>query len=397
MMGQQGKRELLDTVRSPYRRASRPEKGVLLDELLTTTEYHRRYLIHLLSHPSEAAEQPERRRKRLHTLPVQPALVQVWRTASSMCARRLVPYMEELVSALERHGELQLDAQTRRLLLKMSRAAADRLLRSARADTNRYGLGTTKPGMLLKKAIPIRALAHWDDKRPGFEVHLVAHCNDSTGGEHLHSVVLTDVATAWTDCKALPNRGQKPVQKAIQQPQQRLPFPLLALDTDNGTEFINANLFCYCKDHGITFTRSRPSRKNDQASVGHLSCRRQGKNCTVVGPIIGYNGYEGPQAVECMRALYQVLRLCVNFFQPVMKPSPRNALAAEWPRSTISPGPPIVACCNRPTKSLPGLSCNNGVCRSTPLHSCRRFRPCRTSSGAWPRARLKSEATWLAQ
>lgn len=111
---------------------------------------------------------------------------------------------------------------------------------------------------------------------------------------------------------ALPNRGQKAVKQAIQQLQRRLPFPLLGLDSDNGTEFTNGNLFRYCKDHGITFTRSRPYRKNDQAFV-------EQKNWTVVRQIIGYDRYEGSQAVECMQALYQVLRLYVNFFQPVMK------------------------------------------------------------------------------
>jgi len=221
--------------------------------------------------------------------------------------------MEEFVSALERHGQLQLDAQTRHLLLQMSPATADRLLHSERERIKPHGLSTTKPGTLLKQAIPIRTFADWDDKRPGFvEVDLVAHCHDSTGGEYLHTLVLTDVATAWTEGMALPNRSQKAVQKAIQQLQQRLPFPLLGLDSDNGAEFINANLLRYCKDHGITFTHSRPYQKNDQAYV-------EQKNWTVVRQTVGYDRYEGPQALERMQALYQVLRLYINFFQPVMK------------------------------------------------------------------------------
>jgi hypothetical protein len=221
--------------------------------------------------------------------------------------------MKEFVSALERHNELQLDAQTRQLLLQMSPATADRLLHSERAHTQQHGLSTTKPGTLLKQGIPIRTFADWDDQRPGFvEVDLVAHCNDSTGGEYLHTLLLTDVATAWTECMALPNRGQIAVKEAIEQLQQRLPFPLLGLDSDNGSEFINAHLLRYCQDHGITFTRSRPYKKNDQAFV-------EQKNWTVVRQVIGYDRYEGPQAVDRMQALYQVLRLYVNFFQPVMK------------------------------------------------------------------------------
>jgi hypothetical protein len=313
MMSQQSKRELLNTVRSRYRSATRAKKGVLLDELVAMTGYHRKYLIHLLGHPYVATGRPKRRRKRVYNLRVQAALIQVWRAANCICAKRLVPCMEEFVSALQRHGELQLDAQTRQLLVQISPATADRLLHSERAGSKPRGLSTTKPGTLLKRAIPIRTFADWDDKRPGFvEVDLVAHCNDSTGGEYLHTLVLTDVTTAWTECMALPNRGQKAVQEAIQQLQQRLPFPLLGLDSDNGSEFINANLLRYCEDQGITFTRSRPYKKNDQAHV-------EQKNWTVVRQTVGYDRYEGPQAVERMQALYEVLRLYINFFQPTTK------------------------------------------------------------------------------
>jgi hypothetical protein len=253
-------------------------------------------------------------------------LIQVWQAANCICAKRLVPCMEDFVSALERHGKLQLDAQTRQLLLQISSATADRLLHRERARTKPHGLRTTKPGTLLKHAIPIRTFADWDDKRPGFvEVDLVAHCNDSTASKYLHTLMLTEVATAWTECFALPNRGQKAVKEAIKQLQQQLPFPLLGLDSDNGAEFINANLFSYCKDHGITFTRCRPYKKNDQAYV-------EQKNWTVVRQIIGYDRYEGPQALELMQTLYQVLRLYVDFFQPVMKLESKKRVGSKVPK-----------------------------------------------------------------
>lgn len=313
MMSYRSKRELLDTVRARYYKATRPEKTRMLDELVAITGYHRKYLIHLLKHPSESHRRRKRRKKRRYTLRVQTALIQVWRAANCICSKRFVPCMEELVAALERHGELQLDAQTRQLLLQMSPATADRLLHSERARSKRHGLSTTKPGTLLKKAIPIRTFADWDDKRPGFvEVDLVAHCRDSSGGEYLHTLVLTDVCTAWTECVVLPNRGQKTVAEAIHHVRRDLPFPLLGLDSDNGAEFINANMLHYCREEGITFTRSRPYKKNDQAYV-------EQKNWIVVRQVVGYDRYEGPQAVEHMDTLYQVLRLYVNFFQPVRK------------------------------------------------------------------------------
>ena len=323
MMSHRSKRELLDTVRARYCAASRGEKTRMLDDLVAVTDYHRKYLIHLLNHRPPGRRRGGRRRKRRYTQPVRRALVRVWRAANCICSKRLVPCMEEFVTALERHRELQLVPRTRQLLLQMSPATADRLLHSERRRPKGRGLGTTKPGTLLKKAIPIRTFADWDDKRPGFvEVDLVAHCNDSTGGQYLHTLVLTDVCTAWTECLALPNRGQQAVTEAIHHLRQLLPFPLLGLDSDNGAEFINANLLRYCQQEGITLTRSRPYKKNDQAYV-------EQKNWIVVRQTVGYDRYEGPLAVQRMQTLYQVLRLYLNFFQPVRKLVSKKRIGAK--------------------------------------------------------------------
>jgi len=323
MMSYQSKRELLDTVRARYHKAGRSEKTRILGELVAVTDYHRKYLIQLLNDPSEVRQRRRRHRKRRYTLPVQLALVRVWRTANCICSKRLVPCMEEFVVALERHGELHLEPQTRQLLLQMSPATADRLLHSERGRLKGRGLGTTKPGTLLKQAIPIRTFADWDDKRPGFvEVDLVAHCRDSTGGQYLHTLVLTDVCTGWTECLALPSRGQQTVNEAIQQLRQLLPFPLLGLDSDNGAEFINATMLRYCQREGITLTRSRPYKKNDQAFV-------EQKNWIVVRQTVGYDRYEGPLAVQHMQALYAVLRLYLNFFQPVRKLISKKRLGSK--------------------------------------------------------------------
>ena len=323
MMSLTSRRELVNTVRPRYHQATRPEKKRILDELVANTGYNRKYAIHFLNHPSKARRRRKRRGKCRYTLPVKAALITVWRAANCICSKRLVPFMEEFVTALERHGEIQLSAETRDLLLAMSPATADRLLHSHRPHYKRRGLGTTKPGTLLKQAIPIRTFADWDDLRPGFvEVDLVAHCNDSTGGEYLHTLVLVDVATAWTECVALPNRGQRAVSAAIHLARGRLPFPMLGLDSDNGSEFINANLLRYCQQEHITFTRSRPYKKNDQAYV-------EQKNWTVVRQTVGYDRYEGPRALAQMEALYQVLRLYVNFFQPVMKLVSKQRVGAK--------------------------------------------------------------------
>jgi IS30 family transposase len=254
---------------------------------------------------------------------VQRALVTCWHATNGICSKRLVPYLPELVAVLEQHGEVQLDAQTKMQVLSLSPATADRLLRAERQRHRPHGLGTTKPGTLLKHQIPIRTFADWDDAVPGFvEVDLVAHCAESTHGEYLNSLTLTDITTTWTECLAIRNRSQHTVHAAIVQARTRLPFPLLGLDSDNGTEFINDLLLRYCQQEQLTFTRSRPYKKNDQAHV-------EQKNWSIVRQTVGYDRYEGQRACEALAALYKVVRLYTNFFQPCMKlQSPRDAQRA---------------------------------------------------------------------
>jgi hypothetical protein len=313
MMSIKSKKELLVTVGPRYRAARGKDQECILDEFVAVTGYHRKYAIRVLNHPAVKRQSRKRRRARQYGLKVELALLGIWKVANRIAAKRLVPCLDEFVDALERHGELQLDPETRSLLLKMSVATADRLLHPHRQRLGGRGLGTTKPGTLLKKNIPIRTFADWDDVRPGFlEMDTVAHCADSTRGEYLHSLVLTDIATAWTEYLALLNRSQRHVFKALVAARQRLPFPLLGLDSDNGPEFINGNLLRYCQQEQITFTRSREYKKNDQAHV-------EQKNWVIVRQLVGYERYEGEAAFQELDALYQVVRLYVNFFQPVQK------------------------------------------------------------------------------
>ncbi len=236
----------------------------------------------------------------------------MWRAANCICGKRLVPGLPLFVEALERHGELQPDPQTRTLLLTLSPATADRLLKRARAGTKPHGLTTTKPGTLLKQAIPVRTFAQWDDAQPGFmEVDLVAHCGEATQGVYLNSLDMIDVKTRWVELYALLNRSQATVSAAIVTCRHRLPYALLGLDSDNGAEFINHDLKRYCEQEHITFTCCRPYKKNDQAYV-------EQKNWTAVRQNVGYHRYEGPAACAALNALYEPLRLYLNFFQPVM-------------------------------------------------------------------------------
>lgn len=314
MMTIQSKRELLNTARVRYLKADGSGKRRILDEVVANTGYHRKYAIQLLNHvPKSRPPAPRRKRGRTYTDAVVAALEQVWRTAANrICGKRLVAGLPQYVEALEKHGEMRLDATTRHLLLQISPATADRLLKPMRRGERPHGVSTTKPGTLLKKSIPVRTFAQWDDARPGFvEVDLVAHCGDSTQGEYLNTLNMVDVKTRWTEFLPLINRSQAAATAAIDACRFRLPYPLKGLDSDNGAEFINHDLKRYCEQAQITFTRCRPYRKNDQAYV-------EQKNWTVIRQFVGYDRYEGIAAYQALNALYEPLRLYMNFFQPTM-------------------------------------------------------------------------------
>jgi Integrase core domain len=314
MMSVTSRRELLAVVAPRYRAARGQERSRILEEFVASTNYHRKYALSVLNHPiTKGTVRKKRVRPRQYVFAVQQALVMCWRVANGICSKRLVPYLPELVRVLEQHGELHLDAQTKERLLALSPATADRLLQAERTRAKPHGLGTTKPGTLLKSAIPIRTFAEWDEAVPGFtEIDLVVHCGSTTRGEYLHSLTMTDIATGWTECVALRNRGQQSVFQALVLARGRLPFLLRGIDSDNGSEFINAHLLRYCQDQQLTFTRSRPYKKNDQAYV-------EQKNWSIVRQLVGYERYESASAFEALTALYEVVRLYVNFFQPSMK------------------------------------------------------------------------------
>jgi len=201
----------------------------------------------------------------------------------------------------------------REKLFKISAATIDRLLAESRKRYRIKGRSTTKPGTLLKKSIPIRTFADWDEKVPGFfEVDLVSHDGGATRGDFNQSLNFTDIATGWEEMVAVKNKAQVWVFTGIKEIEGRLPFSILGLDSDNGAEFINAHLIRYCEEQKITFTRSRPYRKND-------SCFVEQKNWSVIRRAVGYARYDTDEELSILNELYRHLRLYTNFFQPVRK------------------------------------------------------------------------------
>ncbi len=313
MISQRSKREMIEAIRPRYLKTNKTGKQQILDELIATTGYHRKYAIRVLKHRPKPKGLKKPGRQKIYQGEVVQVLEQIWEICGRICSKRLQPFLPEMVAVLERCHELSLSEETKGLLLGMSRATIDRCLKKARFTHPQHGLSTTKPGTLLKQAIPIRTFTPWEDEHPGFlEIDLVAHCGNTTEGSYLNTLTATDLATGWTECQAVANKTQLAVSQAIQNMRQLLPFTLLGLNSDNGSEFINDTLLRYCQAEQITFTRSRPYQKNDQAHV-------EQKNWSVVRHTIGYDRLETPEELALLSSIYTDLRLYINFFQPVLK------------------------------------------------------------------------------
>lgn len=312
MMSQNSKKELLETIQPRYRKANKSEKQLILDEFVAITGYHRKYAVRILNQWVQKRYPKKPGPQRIYQGEVVTVLERIWEICGRICSKRLHPFLPEIVRVLERNNELQMSAETKKLLLQISRSSIDRCLRLAHR-VKRHGLSTTKPGTLLKRSIPVRTYTPWDEEKPGFlEIDLVAHCGDTMEGQFVNTLTCVDISTGWTECLAVLTRNKQTVFEAIKVVRARLPFALLGIDSDNGSEFINDLLFQYCQYQKITFTRSRPYYKNDQAHV-------EQKNWSVVRQLIGYDRFETEAEYNILQSIYTDLRLYSNFFQPVLK------------------------------------------------------------------------------
>lgn len=312
MMSQRSKRELFAEIQPRYLKANRGKKQEILDGFTAATGYHRKYAVRILKHGYLRHTRKPKGRRAVYRGEVVEVLEEIWEVYGRICSKRLHPYLPEGIKVLERCGELELSAETKELLLRISRSTIDRCLARVRFKSA-HGLSTTKPGTLLKKNIPIRTFADWSEDKPGFmEIDLVAHCGETPEGQYLNTLTCTDLCTGWTEPIALRRHTQEVVCTSIDAMRKDLPFDLLGIDSDNGSEFINDRLYRYCLNEKITFTRSRPYQKNDQAHV-------EQKNWSVVRHTIGYDRLETEAEYQLLQSIYQDLRLYINFFQPVLK------------------------------------------------------------------------------
>lgn len=306
------RRSVTKALMKRYEAATRAQKTIILDELCALTGWSRRHARRALTHGHTDVRRMPKRAVVYDDHVVVP-LRTIWAVLGGPCGKRLAPVVADTVAALERHGELELDDEVRAKLVSVSAATIDRLLATERRRLDVKGRVGTKPGSLLRNQIPVRTFADWDDAAPGFcEVDLVAHDGGSARGDYCHTLTLTDVATGWTETRAVKNKAEVWVREALQDVARSLPARLRGLDSDNGTEFINHHLIRWCDAEKITFTRSRPYRKND-------NCFVEQKNWSVVRQTVGYARFEGAEAVAALNELYAKLALWVNFFCPQQK------------------------------------------------------------------------------
>lgn len=323
--------ELLEAVRERYGGKSRKEKSRILDEFVAVTGFHRKHALRLLNQKA-GKRQPRPVGQRIYGEAVRAALIVIWEAADRICGKRLKAALPIFVEAMERYGHLNLDAEVKRLLLSASASTIDRLLASVRTEAGRRKRPPGTPSA-IRKQVPIRTFGDWGDPVPGyFEGDLVAHCG-VMAGSFVHTFVLTDIASGWTEGIPLLVREQGLVTEALDAFQARLPVMMRGLDTDNDSVFINEILVKYCRTHGLEQTRSRAYRKNDQAWV-------EQKNGSVIRRLAGYDRLEGIQAAQALARLLEVARLYVNFFQPSFKLREKTRVGPKVTRRYFPPATP---------------------------------------------------------
>ena len=313
-----------------YKKATKNAKKAILNEYISLTGFNRKYAITKINSCikrktyvfnnktmiSCKVEVPKRKKRKYipkYDQTFQISLIAIWSFFDYMCGQRLVPFIKENIAELIKERSFKITDVIKEKLLTISSATVNRLLKEPRKKNRLHGISTTKAGKGLNQLIPIRVFFDWDERVPGFfEIDTVSHDGGNASGEHIYTVTVTDVSVGWTEIRPVLNKAQRWVKESIEDIKNTIPYKMLGIDSDNGSEFKNYQLVKWCEDNEITFTRGRSYKKND-------NCFVEQKNNSVVRHLVGYHRYEGQQALQTLEKLYKLWCLLVNYFYPSMK------------------------------------------------------------------------------
>jgi len=303
----------LRRMKKRYAHASRKEQSRLLDEMEAVTELHRKSLIRLMNGNLE--RKPRRKQRgRTYGPEVDDALRVISESLDYICAERITPNLTWLANHLAAHGELEVSAPLLEQLGSISVSTVGRILARIRQDEPRLPRKGPRRGNSLTRDIPMRRIP-WDEQEPGhLEADLVHHCGPSTSGEYVCTIQLIDVATGWSERRAVLGRSYLVMEDAFRYILPHLPFPVLEIHSDNGSEFFNHHLLRFWRElvRGVQLSRSRPYQKNDNRFV-------EQKNFTLVRAYLGDERLDTVAQTLAVNRLYDKMWLYYNFFQPVMR------------------------------------------------------------------------------
>ena len=330
MMNMYTKHELAKEVLSRYLKATKEGKKVILDEFCANTEYNRKYAIRKLRelqitphYKDSVAGKHVRHRERMYDSYVSSVVEQIYEVLGGIGARRMHPLLTTTLEKGITFGHIKVDPITEAKVAMMSVSTLKRMVTTIREKNMIQGISTTRPGTLLRSEIPLR-VGLWEETDPGFlEIDLVAHCGDNALGPFISTLNTTDIATGWFEAEAVMGKAQEGILSGVEKIRERSPYKISGIDSDNGSEFINRQLYDYCIKNDILFTRSRPYKKNDNAHI-------EQKNYTTVRQVLGYQRFDDDVVLDLMNKLYRgPLRLYVNFFQPSEKCTEKTRIGAR--------------------------------------------------------------------
>ena len=337
-MSPRSKREYWEAVHLRYKNATRREKTAILDEFCATCGCHRKHAIRVLKRFKRFTKPKTKRKGKppsYQNEAIGKPLKEIWLTANLPCSKRLKVILPLwLPGYVQLFGQLPADVAT--ALLRISPATIDRILKTIRIHYTKRGRSTTKPGTLLRKKIPIKT-NQWDESRPGFlEADTVAHCGESTSAMNVNTIDSVDIATGWTEQRAVWGKGESGVLEQIKNIEKILPFPILGFDCDNGGEFLNYHLLRHFTERKqpVQFTRSRAYHKDDNAHI-------EQKNWTHIRQWIGYDRLDNPKVLPLLNNLYtKEWRLFHNFFCPSVKLIAKERIGSKTIKRYDSPKTP---------------------------------------------------------